>query len=76
MFFRGCDENMKITEELLEMIPMHGESMFNAVWSILKKFKIPLDRLVDVTTDGAKAMVGKQGSCNTIKKTVTGYLSK
>ena len=63
MFFRGCDENMKITKELLEMTPMHGdttsESMFNAVWNIFEKFKLPLDGLVAVTTDGSKEMVGK-----------------
>lgn len=45
---------MKITEELLEIIPLYGsttvENIFDSVWNI---FNLPLDRLVSVTTDGA-----------------------
>ena len=31
VFFRGCDENIKITEELLEMIHMHRDTTGESV---------------------------------------------
>lgn len=54
---------MRIAEKLLEIIPLYGtttgEDIFDAVWSILGKFNLPLDRLVSVTTDGATSMTGE-----------------
>lgn len=50
VFFRGCDNNTRIPEELLETIPLYGtttgEGVFGAVRSILGKFHLPVDRLV------------------------------
>lgn len=54
---------MRITEELLDIIPLYGtttgEDIFDGVLGILRKFNLPLDRLVSVTTDGAKSMTGE-----------------
>lgn len=63
LFLRACDDDLKVTEEFLELIPIHGtttgEDINDAVWSILDKYKLPLNKLVAVTTDGAPAMTGK-----------------
>ncbi|XP_067129611.1 general transcription factor II-I repeat domain-containing protein 2-like [Centruroides vittatus] len=44
-----CDVNLKISEELLEIIPMHntttGADIFDALMEVLKKYKLPLEKL-------------------------------
>ena len=73
LFLRACDDSLKVTEEFLELIPIHGtttgEDICDAVWEILQKYKLPLQRLVAVTTDGAPAMIGRdKGFAATIGK--------
>ncbi|XP_067121654.1 general transcription factor II-I repeat domain-containing protein 2-like, partial [Centruroides vittatus] len=62
VFIRGCDVNLKISEELLEIIPMHntttGADIFDALMEVLKKYKLPLENLVCLATDGAPTMTG------------------
>jgi hypothetical protein len=62
IFIRGCDSNLKVTEELLEFIPMSdtttGEDIFNKFEQALNKYDLPLSKLVSLVTDGAPAMVG------------------
>ncbi|XP_067129529.1 general transcription factor II-I repeat domain-containing protein 2-like [Centruroides vittatus] len=57
VFIRGCDVNLKISEELLEIIPTHnattGTDIFDALMEVLKKYKLPLEKLVCLATDGA-----------------------
>ncbi|XP_075217927.1 general transcription factor II-I repeat domain-containing protein 2A-like [Lycorma delicatula] len=53
---------MRITEELLEVISLFGTmtgDIFDAVWSILEKCKLSLDKLRSVTTESAKSMTGE-----------------
>ncbi|XP_067132665.1 general transcription factor II-I repeat domain-containing protein 2-like [Centruroides vittatus] len=61
-FIRRCDVNLKISEELLEIIPMHntttGADIFVALMEVLKKYKLPLEKLVCLATDGAPIMIG------------------
>ncbi|GFW38851.1 general transcription factor II-I repeat domain-containing protein 2 [Trichonephila clavipes] len=62
IFTRGCDVNLKINEELLEVIYMHntttGAVSFDALMEVVRKYKLPLDKLVCLTTDGAPTMTG------------------
>ncbi|XP_015436701.1 PREDICTED: general transcription factor II-I repeat domain-containing protein 2-like [Dufourea novaeangliae] len=62
VFIRGCDVNLKISEELLEIIPMHntttGADIFDALMEVLKKYKLPLEKFVCLATDGAPTMTG------------------
>lgn len=62
VFFRACSENMEITEELLELIPLHdtttGDDIYRSVWDTLIKYDLPFEKLASITTDGAKAMTG------------------
>ncbi|GIY45210.1 hypothetical protein CDAR_218151 [Caerostris darwini] len=52
--------NMSITEELLEIIPLDktitGEDIFDGVWRILEKCNFPVGKLV---SDGTKSMTGQ-----------------
>ena len=63
MFFRACDIEFNIFEELLEIIPMFdtttGEDVFVSVFELLKKYDLPLEKLSSVATDGAPSMTGK-----------------
>ena len=62
VFIRGCDRNMTITEELLEVIPMHGtttgDDIFDALMIAIKKYNLPMNNLVSLATDGAPSMTG------------------
>ncbi|UYV71072.1 hypothetical protein LAZ67_8001602 [Cordylochernes scorpioides] len=63
VFFRACDTDFNIFEELLELIPMHGtttgEDIFNCVYDLLQKYNLPQSKLTSVATDGAPSMTGK-----------------
>ena len=63
VFLRACDNDFNIFEELLELIPMHGtttgQDIFNSVFELLKKYNLPLSKLISVATDGAPSMSGK-----------------
>lgn len=62
IFIRGCDVNLKVSEELLETIAMHdtttGSDIFKAVMEVLNAYNLPLKKLVCLATDGAPAMTG------------------
>ncbi|UYV77686.1 hypothetical protein LAZ67_15001937 [Cordylochernes scorpioides] len=62
-FFRACDTDFNIFEELLELVPMHGtttgEDIFNCVYDLLQKYNLPRSKLTSVATDGAPSMTGK-----------------
>lgn len=63
VFFRACDMEFNIFEELLEILPMldttTGEDVFVSVFELLKKYDLPLEKLSSVATDGAPSMTGK-----------------
>ncbi|GFV37239.1 general transcription factor II-I repeat domain-containing protein 2 [Trichonephila clavipes] len=63
IFISGCHVNLKINEGLfLDVISMHNitteADIFDALIEVVKKYKLPLDKLVCLATDGAPAMTG------------------
>ncbi|XP_065654957.1 general transcription factor II-I repeat domain-containing protein 2-like [Hydra vulgaris] len=64
VFIRGCNFKTEITEELLELIPMHGTTagadIILEIEKILDKYKLQITKLVSIVTDGASAMIGSK----------------
>ncbi|KAM3870127.1 general transcription factor II-I repeat domain-containing protein 2-like [Diretmus argenteus] len=64
VFVRGVDSNLCVTEELLGFKSMHGKTtgkeLFEEVCKCVTEIKLPWDKLVGLTTDGAPAMSGKK----------------
>lgn len=60
VFIRGVDSNMCVTEELLGLKSMHGtttgKEIFEEVSKCVTELKLPWDKLVALTTDGAPAV--------------------
>ncbi|TWW53777.1 SCAN domain-containing protein 3 [Takifugu flavidus] len=56
-------DDFSTKEELLTLLPlkttMRGVDIYNAVKEFLVEKKVPLEKLVSVTTDGAPAMIGR-----------------
>ncbi|GFT13234.1 general transcription factor II-I repeat domain-containing protein 2A [Trichonephila clavipes] len=54
IFIRRCVVNLKINEELLEVIPMHntttGADIFDVLMEVVMKYKLPLDKLFHLFT--------------------------
>ncbi|XP_065651132.1 general transcription factor II-I repeat domain-containing protein 2-like [Hydra vulgaris] len=73
VFIRGCNFKYEITEELLELIPMHGTTtgadIFLEIEKTLDKYELPITKLVSIVTDGAPAMIG-------LKKGLVGKLNE
>jgi len=79
VFFRACDMEFNIFEELLEIIPMFdtttGEDVFVSVIELLKKYDLPLEKLSSVATDGAPSMTGKnKGFVERLQKKANEYV--
>jgi hypothetical protein len=59
IFIRGVDSNFDITEELLKLVSIYsttkGIDIFEKLLLVLTDFKLPLNKLVSITTDGASA---------------------
>jgi len=62
VFIRMVFKNMTVKEELLRFLPLkghtRGEDIFQAFMNYANKTKLPLVKLISITTDGAPAMVG------------------
>ncbi|XP_065650666.1 general transcription factor II-I repeat domain-containing protein 2-like [Hydra vulgaris] len=62
VFIRGYNFKYEITEELLELIPMHGTTtgadIFLEIEKTLDKYELPITKLVSIVTDGAPTMIG------------------
>ncbi|XP_065658813.1 general transcription factor II-I repeat domain-containing protein 2-like [Hydra vulgaris] len=73
VFIRGCSFKYDITEELLELIPMHstttGADLFLEIEKILDKYKHLITKFVPMVTDGAPAKSG-------LKKGLVGKLNE
>lgn len=63
IFIRMVFDDFSTKEELLTLLPLEtttrGIDIYNAVKSYFVKKKVPLEKLVLVTTDGAPAMTGQ-----------------
>ncbi|TWW74443.1 SCAN domain-containing protein 3 [Takifugu flavidus] len=63
IFMRKVFDDFSAKEELLTLLPLktttRGVDIYNAVKEFLVEKKVPLEKLVSVTTDGAPAMSGR-----------------
>ncbi|KAM3850917.1 general transcription factor II-I repeat domain-containing protein 2A-like [Vipera latastei] len=64
IFIRGVDSGLCITEELLDITSLHGtttgKDIFEAVSKSIHDMKLPWDKLIGLTTDGAPSMCGEK----------------
>lgn len=72
VFIRGVDDNLRTTEELLKLIPMHdttkAEDIFNEIKVLFEEEKLSWLKLASLVTDGAPAMASpKNGVVGKIK---------
>ncbi|KAM9848068.1 general transcription factor II-I repeat domain-containing protein 2A-like [Aulostomus maculatus] len=70
---RGVDDNFEAMEELLTVIPMHGQTtaqeIFHQLCDAIENDVLPWKRFVGITTDGAPSMTGrKNGLVALVKK--------
>ncbi|KAI4896999.1 hypothetical protein NFI96_008864 [Prochilodus magdalenae] len=63
VFIRMVFDDFSTKKELLTLLPLktttRGVDIYNAVKEFLVEKKVPLEKLVSVTTDGAPAMIGR-----------------
>ena len=64
IFLRGVDDDMNITEELLDLQSLKGqtrvEDLFVSLCSAVDNMKLPWNKISGIVTDGAPAMAGDQ----------------
>ncbi|XP_067125072.1 general transcription factor II-I repeat domain-containing protein 2A-like [Centruroides vittatus] len=60
IFLRGIDTKFNITEKLCSPIPMRGtttgKNLYDELNSVLENFSISLEKIIGISTDGARAM--------------------
>ena len=63
IFVRGINDNFEMTEELSAMESLkgttRGEDLFLKVTGVIDRFKLPWNKLTNVTTDGSPSLTGK-----------------
>ncbi|KAM9781380.1 general transcription factor II-I repeat domain-containing protein 2-like [Syngnathus typhle] len=73
IYVRGVDDNFEVIEELLSVIPMHGQTtaqeIFHQLCDAIENAGLSWKRFVGITTDGAPSMTGrKNGLVALVKK--------
>uniref|UniRef100_A0A803K7I5 DUF4371 domain-containing protein n=1 Tax=Xenopus tropicalis TaxID=8364 RepID=A0A803K7I5_XENTR len=73
IYVRGVDCNFELMEELLTIIPMHGQTTANEIFhhlcDAIENAGLPWKRFVGIITDGAPSMTGrKNGLVALVKK--------
>lgn len=62
VFIRGINKDFCITEELLGMYPMKGQTtgkeLFHSLLELCNGAALNMDKIVSITTDGARSMTG------------------
>ena len=62
VYIRGVTEDLEFFQELLDIVPLHdttkGEDIFAQIATLFIDFELDWAKLVSVSTDGAKAMLG------------------
>ncbi|XP_077067685.1 general transcription factor II-I repeat domain-containing protein 2-like [Siphateles boraxobius] len=64
IYVRGVDDNFEVIEELLAVIPMHGQTtaqeIFRQLCGAIEDAGLPWKRFTGITTDGAPSMTGRK----------------
>lgn len=64
IYVRGVDDNFEVMEELLTMIPMHGQTtgqeIFRQLCDSIVDAGLLWKRFAGITTDGAPSMTGRK----------------
>uniref|UniRef100_K7G2H6 SPIN-DOC-like zinc-finger domain-containing protein n=1 Tax=Pelodiscus sinensis TaxID=13735 RepID=K7G2H6_PELSI len=70
IFMRGVDDEMNVTEELLDLQSLtdqtRGKDLFVSVSSAIDDMKLPWNKVTGIITDGAPAMVGERSGLSTL----------
>lgn len=70
IFLRGVDNEMNITEELLDLQSLknqtRGTDLFSSVCAAVDNMKLPWNKISGIITDGAPSMTGKQSGLATL----------
>jgi len=65
LFIRGIDEQYNVIEEMAALVPLKNTTrstdLFNALRMTMKRFCLSFNNLSAIITDGATAMVGRNG---------------
>jgi len=72
IFIRGIDKQYNIFEELLALVPLKNTTrsvdMYDALKLTMERFSLSFHNLSAIVTDGAPAMVGKNGGLVTMAR--------
>ena len=70
IFLRGVDDDMNVTEELLDLQSLKGQTrgtdLFAAVCAAVEDMKLPWSKVCGIITDGAPAMTGERSGLSTL----------
>ncbi|XP_050700545.1 general transcription factor II-I repeat domain-containing protein 2-like [Eriocheir sinensis] len=68
VFIHGVTADLQVCEEFLQLVPLHGtttgQDIFDAVLQCVAQHSLDLSRLVCVTTNGTRAMIGEKGAAS------------
>lgn len=69
-FFRLVDDDITVTEELLHLQSLNGQTrrmdLFASVSSAVDDMKLPWSKVSGIITDGASAMAGEPNGLSTL----------